>query len=381
MQATSSLRVTQLNLPQSVATFLKSNSQSKAVIRPDIISATSWTNQQGNGVLYLSTWTHEKGWEIENSTVTKGSTTSMAGSTASGGTSIVVNGTDKGILNLNIVQKEYDDVKSIKMVETWEPPRSQETQSAIYGLDIFEDYNRVASVTEGGALDLAVVRPTGFSTPWSNSTTSCAAYNDVKFLKDPNKIIVVGNKPKVDLEIWDVLASNHAPMQVLSSNSSNNNSFGNNCICTHPTRPEIVVTGQSNGGIKIWDIRKQNTPLLKSMIGHTLDIWDMKFHPQNPSLLLSIGQDGNILRWNISDYTPSSNINNPINNNNNNNNMMLVDPTKNNTSIESVNLSFDILCSSNGVVGNSIDIDGMTGSMVAAYDDGCLICCDDVDMM
>ena len=136
MQATSSLRVTQLNLPQSVATFLKSNSQSKAVIRPDIISATSWTNQQGNGVLYLSTWTHEKGWEIENSTVTKGSTTSMAGSTASGGTSIVVNGTDKGILNLNIVQKEYDDVKSIKMVETWEPPRSQETQSAIYGLDI-----------------------------------------------------------------------------------------------------------------------------------------------------------------------------------------------------------------------------------------------------
>ena len=380
MQATSSLRVTQLNLPQSVATFLKSNSQSKAVIRPDIISATSWTNQQGNGVLYLSTWTHEKGWEIENSTVTKGSTTSMAGSTASGGTSIVVNGTDKGILNLNIVQKEYDDVKSIKMVETWEPPRSQETQSAIYGLDIFEDYNRVASVTEGGALDLAVVRPTGFSTPWSNSTTSCAAYNDVKFLKDPNKIIVVGNKPKVDLEIWDVLASNHAPMQVLSSNSSNNDSFGNNCICTHPTRPEIVVTGQSNGGIKIWDIRKQNTPLLKSMIGHTLDIWDMKFHPQNPSLLLSIGQDGNILRWNISDYTPSSNINNPINNNNNNN-MMLVDPTKNNTSIESVNLSFDILCSSNGVVGNSIDIDGMTGSMVAAYDDGCLICCDDVDMM
>ena len=379
MQATSSLRVTQLNLPQSVATFLKSNSQSKAVIRPDIISATSWTNQQGNGVLYLSTWTHEKGWEIENSTVTKGSTTSMAGSTASGGTSIVVNGTDKGILNLNIVQKEYDDVKSIKMVETWEPPRSQETQGAIYGLDIFEDYNRVASVTEGGALDLAVVRPTGFSTPWSNSTTSCAAYNDVKFLKDPNKIIVVGNKPKVDLEIWDVLASNHAPMQVLSSNSSNNNSFGNNCICTHPTRPEIVVTGQSNGGIKIWDIRKQNTPLLKSMIGHTLDIWDMKFHPQNPSLLLSIGQDGNILRWNISDYTPSSNINNPINNNNNN--MMLVDPTKNNTSIESVNLSFDILCSSNGVVGNSIDIDGMTGSMVAAYDDGCLICCDDVDMM
>ena len=85
MQATSSLRVTHLNLPQSVATFLKSNSQSKAVIRPDIISATSWTNQQGNGVLYLSTWTHEKGWEIENSTVTKGSTTSMAGSTASGG--------------------------------------------------------------------------------------------------------------------------------------------------------------------------------------------------------------------------------------------------------------------------------------------------------
>jgi WD40 repeat protein len=377
--STSSLRVTQLNLPQSVATFLNSNSTSKAVVKPDIVSATSWTNEQGNGVLYLSTWTQKNGWEIENSTVTKGSTTSMAGSSASNGISIVVNGTDKGVLNLNVIQKEFDDVKSIKAIETWEPPRSQETQSAVLGIDVFEDYNRIASVSEGGALDLAVVRPSGFSTPWSNSTTSCAAYNDVKFLKNPNKIIVVGNKPKTDLEVWDVLASNHAPVQTLTSSSSNdNNSYGNNCICTHPTRPEIVVTGQSTGGIKVWDIRKQNTPLLKSLIGHTLDVWDLKFHPQNPSLLFSVGHDGNILRWNISGYTALSESSNS-------NSSMLVDPTvinnNGNMAIESLNLSYDILCSSNGVVGNSIDISGMTGSMVAAYDDGCLICCDDVETL
>ena len=67
---------------------------------------------------------------------------------------------------------------------------------------------------------------------------------------------------------------------------------------------------------------------------------------------------------------------------------MLVDISGNNTnheqsktSIESFNLSFDTFCSSNGVVGNSIDIDGMTGSMVVAYDDGCLICCDDVEIL
>eukprot|EP00943_MAST-04B_sp_MAST-4B-sp1_P000487 g487.t1 len=377
--STSSLRVTHLNLPQSVATFLNSNSPSKAVVKPDIVSATSWTNDQGNGVLYLSTWTQENGWEIENSTATKGSTTSMAGSSTSNGISIVVNGTDRGVLNLNVIQKEFDDVKSIKAIETWEPPRSQETQSAVLGVDIFEDYNRIASVSEGGALDLAVVRPSGFSTPWSNSTTSCAAYNDVKFLKNPNKVIVVGNKPKTDLEVWDVLASNHAPVQTLTSSSSNDrNSYGNNCICTHPTRPEIVVTGQPTGGIKVWDIRKQNTPLLKSLIGHTLDVWDLKFHPQNPSLLFSVGHDGNILRWDVSGNTD-------VSEDSNSNSSMLVDPTtinnNSNMAIESLNLSYDILCSSKGVVGNSIDICGMTGSMVAAYDDGCLICCDDVEML
>ena len=384
-QSSASLRVTQLNLPQSAATFLNFTSPTKTVQRPDIASATSWTNEQGNGVLYLSTWTSENGWEIESSAVVKGSTTSIAGSCSSDGTSIIVNGTDEGLLNLNIVEKDFDGVKSIKVVETWQPPRSLATASAIYGLDIFEDYNRVASVTESGALDLAVIRPTGFSTPWSNASTSCAAYTDVKFLKDPNRLVVVGKRPKVDLEIWDILASNHAPVQTVAGSGNISGEYGSNCVCTHPTRPEIVVTGHSNGSIKVWDMRKQNTPLLKSLVGHTLDVWDVKFHPQNPSLLFSIGGDGNVLRWDI------SNISSFLSNYNAGTSKgadMLVDISGNNTnheqsktSIESFNLSFDTFCSSNGVVGNSIDIDGMTGSMVVAYDDGCLICCDDVEIL
>ena len=141
-QSSASLRVTQLNLPQSAATFLNFTSPTKTVQRPDIASATSWTNEQGNGVLYLSTWTSENGWEIESSAVVKGSTTSIAGSCSSDGTSIIVNGTDEGLLNLNIVEKDFDGVKSIKVVETWQPPRSLITASAIYGLDIFEDYTK-----------------------------------------------------------------------------------------------------------------------------------------------------------------------------------------------------------------------------------------------
>ena len=343
-------------------------------------------DQRGrHGVIYLSTWTSEKGWEIESSAVAKGSTTSIAGSCSSDGTSIIVNGTDEGMLHLNIVEKDYDGVKSIKVVETWQPPRSLETASAIYGLDIFEDYNRVASVTESGALDIAVIRPTGFSTPWSSAYTSCAAYSDVKFLKDPNRLVVVGNRPKVDLEIWDILASNHAPMQIVAGSSNSGGDYGSNCVCTHPTRPEIVVTGHSNGGIKVWDVRKQHTPLLKSAVGHMLDVWDVKFHPQNPSLLFSTGEDGNVLRWDISNVSSFLSNDEVVKSKGTN---MLVEISGNaanygqgNTSIESFNLSCDTFCSSNGVVGNSIDIDGMTGSMVVAYDDGCLICCDDVEIM
>ena len=104
-QSSASLRVTHLNLPQSAATFLNFTSSTKTVQRPDIASATSWTNEEGNGVIYLSTWTSENGWEIESSAVAKGSTTSIAGSCSSDGTSIIVNGTDEGMLNLNIVEK------------------------------------------------------------------------------------------------------------------------------------------------------------------------------------------------------------------------------------------------------------------------------------
>ena len=92
-----------------------------------------------------------------------------------------------------------------------------------------------------------------------------------------------------------------------------------------------------------------------------------------------------MLRWDISNISSFlSNYNAGTSKGAN----MLVDISGNSTnhehsktSIESFNLSFDTFCSSNGVVGNSIDIDGMTGSMVVAYDDGCLICCDDVEIL
>lgn len=77
-----------------------------------------------------------------------------------------------------------------------------------------------------------------------------------------------------------------------------------NAIAASPSHPFMVASGDNEGRLCIWDLRRQQTPLVgKSEAGrplHTSPILAVCFHPQNPDYLLSSGIDGTLIMQSIS---------------------------------------------------------------------------------
>ncbi|KAJ3010332.1 Nucleoporin Nup43 [Thoreauomyces humboldtii] len=72
-----------------------------------------------------------------------------------------------------------------------------------------------------------------------------------------------------------------------------------NCLAVHPTLHDKIATGDANGIVGIWDIRKMDEAAMERMAVHNGGVWDVAFHPDTPGKIVSCSEDGSICvaRW------------------------------------------------------------------------------------
>ncbi|KAI8916695.1 WD40-repeat-containing domain protein [Powellomyces hirtus] len=72
-----------------------------------------------------------------------------------------------------------------------------------------------------------------------------------------------------------------------------------NCLTVHPTLHDKIATGDANGIVGIWDLRKMSEAAVERLNVHTSEVWDVKFHPDTPGKIVSCSEDGSICvaRW------------------------------------------------------------------------------------
>ncbi|KAJ3082119.1 Nucleoporin Nup43 [Quaeritorhiza haematococci] len=72
------------------------------------------------------------------------------------------------------------------------------------------------------------------------------------------------------------------------------------CVAVHPTQNVKIATGNRNGDIQVWDIRNTSAPESKLFRVHSSDVWELRFHPNNPNQIVSCSEDASVcvLNWN-----------------------------------------------------------------------------------
>ncbi|TRY59168.1 hypothetical protein DNTS_032417 [Danionella cerebrum] len=99
------------------------------------------------------------------------------------------------------------------------------------------------------------------------------------------------------LKIWDFRLQRDSPAQILSLYAPRTGErVPLQCVDKHPNQQHIVATGGQDGMLSIWDVRQGNTPF--SLIeAHSAEMWEVHFHPSNPTHLFTCSEDGSLLHW------------------------------------------------------------------------------------
>ena len=98
----------------------------------------------------------------------------------------------------------------------------------------------------------------------------------------------------------------------LSSSFSCSSTGAFTCLASHPTRPELLLTGSNEGYVALWDRRvlgngairterkhkKASTSLnCATKLMYLLLVRSLKFHDTSPGFVYSCGDDNVVLRW------------------------------------------------------------------------------------
>ncbi|KMZ64792.1 WD repeat-containing protein [Zostera marina] len=110
-----------------------------------------------------------------------------------------------------------------------------------------------------------------------------------------------------DYEVWSTLIDYHQP-QLLYTGSDDcrfccwdlrdtppNSVFRNTkshkmgvcCIAKNPSNPNMVLTGSYDESLRVWDVRSVSKPVDECSINLGGGVWRIKYHPDNPDLVLA----------------------------------------------------------------------------------------------
>ncbi|GLD96096.1 hypothetical protein PINS_up004774 [Pythium insidiosum] len=163
----------------------------------------------------------------------------------------------------------------------------------------------VVAASAGG--DLAWLRLQGAGatasvvTTLENKDSSRLPIHAVKVLTPPRDSVVatVGAAPGSQLRLWDATANQRYP--VLTASAPQKTSALTS-LETHPTRPELLVTGSDDGHVAFWDQRRLDTPF-RVDAHHERAVRALLLHRTSPQLLFSASDDASVRCWR---FEPSS---------------------------------------------------------------------------
>ncbi|CAI5732442.1 unnamed protein product [Hyaloperonospora brassicae] len=129
--------------------------------------------------------------------------------------------------------------------------------------------------------------------------------NAVKFLGRDSVVASVGSSPAGQLRIWDLAADNQSPIATCPDTRSR--SFLTS-LETHPTRPELLITGAADGCVSLWDRRKLAAPF-RTDTHHHRAVRALKVHSAQPRYLYTGSDDAVVNRW---DFHHGRNPSDPV---------------------------------------------------------------------
>lgn len=165
--------------------------------------------------------------------------------------------------------------------------------SAATCLEVSESRSSVVTASADGALAwLKLDDSTGIERI-HNKAASKLPINAVKFLGQDSVVATVGSTPGSQLRIWDIMANSQFPVTTCADPSSKS---ALTSLDTHPTRPELLITGADDGRVSFWDRRHLDAPF-RTEAYHQRAVRALRIHSSSPRFLYTAGDDAVVNCW------------------------------------------------------------------------------------
>eukprot|EP00041_Stephanoeca_diplocostata_P004424 m.45005 g.45005 ORF g.45005 m.45005 type:complete len:368 (+) comp15106_c0_seq1:181-1284(+) len=130
---------------------------------------------------------------------------------------------------------------------------------------------------------------------WSRVGIAGCSVRKVRFRTSSE---VVSGNMLGQLQVWDVKSSGKRPALTMLDKADEGESMHGDILdlCVHPDQRSVVATGDSEGVVRVWDIRHPTYPM-SITTAHEAPVWAIRFHPGNPDVLFTAGEDGSLLQW------------------------------------------------------------------------------------
>lgn len=96
------------------------------------------------------------------------------------------------------------------------------------------------------------------------------------------------------MKIWDLRSNDQKCAETFILG---NDQIAANCLTYHPSQHHIVVAGDEEGSLKIWDLRYIKELPISSLSAHKDGVSEIKFHPDVSDQLFTCSLDGEIWHW------------------------------------------------------------------------------------
>lgn len=146
----------------------------------------------------------------------------------------------------------------------------------------------IVSAGEDGKL--IVLRADGFKPVRIYDRADGCTIHAALFLKQ-SEIVTVNSIGQV--KIWDIRDKSESPSRTLLLTGERVPLI---CVDRHPTQPHVIATGGVDGCLYIWDLREEKSAV-SPMEGHGSDMLDVRFHPTSPDNLFTCSEDGSVWHW------------------------------------------------------------------------------------